>query len=83
MQIEDYKIDIEMYLKQIISLCDLMIETDNTDKTNILTIRDRPPSRAPSCIGRKNSMLPMSDEKARTSMASQKVSDTPSESNMK
>ncbi len=40
MQIEDYKIDIEMYLKQIISLCDLMIETDNTDKTNILTIRD-------------------------------------------
>ncbi len=40
MQIEDNKAEIEMSFKQIISLADLMLEHDNENILNILTIRD-------------------------------------------
>lgn len=37
---EDMKADIEMSLKQIISIADLMLEHNNEISPNILTIRD-------------------------------------------
>ena len=37
---EDRHADIEMYFKQIISLADLMLETNNNSMQNILTLRD-------------------------------------------
>lgn len=40
MTTEDKNADIEMYFNQIISLSDLMLETQNFSIPNILTIRD-------------------------------------------
>lgn len=37
---EDINADIEMSFKQIISLTDLMLESNNENVPNILTIRD-------------------------------------------
>ena len=45
----------------------------------ILTISDKPPSRAPNCIGKKNRILPTNEENAKTKIASQKLSETPSD----
>jgi len=37
---EDFNANIEMYFRQIISLTDLMLEHNNENTPNILTIRD-------------------------------------------
>lgn len=37
---EDFNADMEMCFRQIISLTDLMLELDNENAPNILTIRD-------------------------------------------
>lgn len=40
MNIEDFNAEIEMSLRQIISLTDLMLEYNDENSPNILTIRD-------------------------------------------
>ena len=59
------------------------IPMPGAERLRILTISDKPPSRAPNCIGKKKSRLPINDEKARTKIASQKVRLTPNESRIK